>query len=194
MAWLEAATLPAGRYSHGMQKRLSVARALLTHPSLLLVDEATHDLDPAGAVQVRTLVEQLAERGTAVLWTTQRVEEIRGFAHNVSFLHKGTVCFAGTVAELIACAPSQRYAVSIRNGDPVRPPTAEWLQRTLGTAAYISAGPDGPGHFLLDPAPSHAFGTVIACLAAAGYTVTACRQENAEIETAFLALTGEAAS
>jgi ABC-type multidrug transport system ATPase subunit len=190
----EAAKLPVGRYSHGMQKRLSVARALLANPSLLLVDEATHDLDPAGAAQVRVLVERLAERGTAVLWTTQRVEEIRGFAHNVSFLHKGSVCFAGTVAELIARAPSQRYAVSIRNGNPVRPPDADWLQRVLGETARILAGPDGPGHFLIEPAPSHAFGSVIAELATAGYVVTACRQERAEIETAFLALTAEAAS
>lgn len=190
----EAARVPVGRYSHGMQKRLSVARALLTNPALLLVDEATHDLDPAGAAQVRTLVEQLAKRGTAVLWTTQRVEEIRGFAHNVSFLHNGTVCFAGTVAELIARAPSQRYAVSIRNGNPLRPPDPERLQRTLGTAASISAGPDGPGHFLLEPAASHAFGSAIACLADAGFVVTACRLERAEIESAFLALTAEAIS
>jgi ABC-2 type transport system ATP-binding protein len=190
----EVGRIPVGRYSHGMQKRLSVARALLTNPSLLLVDEATHDLDPAGAVQVRTLVEQLAEGGTAVLWTTQRVEEIRGFAYNVSFLHNGTVCFAGTVAELIARAPSQRYAVSIRNGSPLRPPDAERLQRTLGTAASISAGPDGPGHFLLEPAPNHAFGSAIARLAQAGFIVTACRQERAEIESAFLALTTEVAA
>jgi ABC-2 type transport system ATP-binding protein len=190
----EAARVPVGRYSHGMQKRLSVARALLTDPSLLLVDEATHDLDPAGAVQVRTLVEQLAGRGTAVLWTTQRVEEIRGFAHSVSFLHKGTMCFAGTVAELIACAPSQRYAVSIRNGNPTRPPDAVRLQRALGTAGSIFAGPDGPGHFVLEPAPTHAFGSAIARLADAGFLVTACRQERAEIESAFLALAAGVAS
>ena len=189
----EAAKIPVGRYSHGMQKRLSVARALLTRPSLLLVDEATHDLDPAGAAQVRILVEALADRGTAVLWTTQRVEEIRGFAHNVSFLHDGDVCFTGTVAELIARAPSQRYAVSIRNGNPMRPPDTERLQRTLGTTASISAGPDGPGHFVLEPAPTHAFGSAIARLAEAGFVVTACRQERAEIESAFLALTAEAA-
>jgi len=190
----EAAKIPVGRYSHGMQKRLSVARALLTNPSLLLVDEATHDLDPAGAVQVRRLVEELAERGTAVLWTTQRVEEIRGFAHNVSFLLGGTVCFVGTVAELIARAPSQRYAVSIRNGNPAHAPDAARLQLALGIAASISAGPDGPGHFLLEPAPSHAFGSAIVRLAEAGFVVTACRQETAEIESAFLALTAEVAA
>jgi ABC-2 type transport system ATP-binding protein len=42
----EAAGRPVGGWSHGMQKRLSVARALLTSPPVLLVDEATHDLDP----------------------------------------------------------------------------------------------------------------------------------------------------
>jgi ABC-2 type transport system ATP-binding protein len=108
-----AADLPVGRYSHGMQKRLSVARALLADPAVLLVDEATHDLDPDGARRVRTLVAELAQRGAAVLWTTQRIEEIRGFAQTVTFLREGKVRFAGTVAELIAEAP--------RNNAPRRP-------------------------------------------------------------------------
>ena len=46
-----APSVPVGAYSHGMQKRLSVARALLTNPSVLLVDEATHDLDPQAAAR-----------------------------------------------------------------------------------------------------------------------------------------------
>src|SRR3954462_1804870 len=91
-------------YSHGMQKRLSVARALLTEPPVLLVDEATHDLDPEAAVQVRELIRDLAANGTAVLWTTQRIEEIRGFADRVTFLAGGRVHFAGPVAELLTRA------------------------------------------------------------------------------------------
>ncbi len=83
----EAANVAVGRYSHGMQKRLSVARTLLANPSVLLVDEATHDLDPEGARRVRSPVGTLAERGTAVLWTTQRVEGIRDFAHAVTLQH-----------------------------------------------------------------------------------------------------------
>ena len=59
----EHAHQPAGEYSHGMQKRLSVARALLTRPRVLLVDEATHDLDPSGARVVRELVRQIAAEG-----------------------------------------------------------------------------------------------------------------------------------
>jgi len=71
---------PMGTFSHGMQKRVSVARALLTEPQWLLVDEATHDLDPEGSTKVRALVRATIDRGTAVLWATQRVEEVRGFA------------------------------------------------------------------------------------------------------------------
>jgi ABC-2 type transport system ATP-binding protein len=96
--------LPVGRYSHGMQKRLSIARALLARPSVLLVDEATHDLDPQGARRARRLVSELAGQGTAVLWTTQRIEEIAGFADTVTVLSDGRVRFAGSVQELMAHA------------------------------------------------------------------------------------------
>jgi ABC-2 type transport system ATP-binding protein len=75
-----------GTYSHGMQKRLSIARALLTQPGVLLVDEATHDLDPEGAERVRSLVAERAAAGAAVVWATQRVDEIGGFADRVTLL------------------------------------------------------------------------------------------------------------
>ena len=124
----DAADLAVGRYSHGMQKRLSVARALLSDPAVLLVDEATHDLDPEGARRIRTLVAELAERGTAVLWTTQRIEEIRGFARTVTFLREGRVRFTGTVAELLAQAPG---AAALR---PVGTPSAHDLVEHAGIA------------------------------------------------------------
>jgi ABC-2 type transport system ATP-binding protein len=61
-----AARKPVGEYSHGMQKRLAVARALLTSPPVLLIDEATHDLDPDAARRVRELVAAAASQGAAV--------------------------------------------------------------------------------------------------------------------------------
>src|SRR5207247_1473287 len=73
-----------GRSAHGRQKRLAFARAMLTRPPLLLVDEATHDLDPAASAAARALVSAAAREGAAVLWTTQRVEEVRGFADRVT--------------------------------------------------------------------------------------------------------------
>ena len=61
----DAVRLRSGFYSHGMQKRLSIARALLTEPSVLLIDEATHDLDPEAAARMRELVRGLADRCAA---------------------------------------------------------------------------------------------------------------------------------
>ncbi|HWF72784.1 MAG TPA: ABC transporter ATP-binding protein [Solirubrobacteraceae bacterium] len=190
----EAARLAVGKYSHGMQKRLSVARALLVDPSVLLVDEATHDLDPEGARQIRALIGELAGRGTAILWTTQRVEEIRDFAHVVSFINRGEVRFTGSVSELIARAPAQRYVVRIRNGHPDIPPRAEVLQQALGSVASVVAGPRGQDDFVLDTGSGAALGPAVAALARGGYELMACRPERAEIEEAFLALTDEAPS
>jgi ABC-2 type transport system ATP-binding protein len=98
----DAARRRVGVYSHGMQKRLSIARALLTAPGVLLVDEATHDLDPEGAERVRSLVAERAAAGAAVVWTTQRVDEISGFAGRVTLLSAGRVRLAGSVSELLA--------------------------------------------------------------------------------------------
>ncbi|MGH2899805.1 MAG: ABC transporter ATP-binding protein, partial [Solirubrobacteraceae bacterium] len=167
----DAADRPVGRYSHGMQKRLSFARALLTEPELLLVDEATHDLDPEGAQRVRGLTTELAARGAAILWATQRVDEIRGFAAAVTFLHGGEVRFAGSVTELIARgATARRYVLRVRNGRPDEPPAATALQRALGDEAGVAAAGDAE-HFLLTPHGQTSLGRAIAALAASGYDV-----------------------
>ena len=98
----EAARIWVGLYSHGMQKRLSVARGLLSDPVVLFVDEATHDLDPEGARRIQDLMADAASRGTAVVWATQRLDEIRGFADQVTVLDRGAVRFVGTVPQLMA--------------------------------------------------------------------------------------------
>jgi ABC-2 type transport system ATP-binding protein len=186
----EAGERPVMTWSHGMQKRLSVARALLTAPPVLLVDEATHDLDPEGAERIRELIAALAAGGTAVLWATQRVDEIRGFAAAVTFLDRGRVRFAGSVEGLMAQAASRRYVIRVRNGRPGAPAAPE-LARALGVRARVEPGAAGDGeHFRLEPESGVPLGAAIAALAAGGIDVLACRQERSEIEEAFLALTG----
>ena len=186
----EAGERPVMTWSHGMQKRLSVARALLTAPPVLLVDEATHDLDPEGAERIRGLISDLAADGTAVLWATQRVDEIRGFARAVTFLDRGRVRFAGSVEGLMAQAASRRYVIRVRNGRPGALAAPE-LASALGVRARVEPGAAGDGeHFRLEPGAGVPLGAAIAALAAGGIDVLACRQERSEIEEAFLALTG----
>ena len=189
----DAARRPVGRYSHGMQKRLSFARALLVDPMVLLVDEATHDLDPQGAERIRELARDLASRGASILWTTQRIDEIRGFADAVTFLNRGEIRFAGSVPDLIAHgAAAPRYVLRVRNGNPDVPPAPAALQAALGPRAAVAAAGDGQGeHFLVAPRNGTSLGGAIAALAGAGYDVLSCRQERSEVEEAFLALAAE---
>ena len=182
----EAADRRVGVYSHGMQKRLSVARALLTEPRVLFVDEATHDLDPQGAERIRELVRQQARQGVAVVWTTQRVEEIRGFADQVTLLNAGTVRFQGTVPQLLASVPQRRFLVRVRPGqDP------SVMRAAVSGLAELGEGSD-PEHVVLGLADGETLGRAIAALEGVGVSVLACTEEGSGVEEAFLFLTREA--
>jgi ABC-2 type transport system ATP-binding protein len=187
----DAATTRVGFYSHGMQKRLSVARALLAAPPILLIDEATHDLDPDGARRVRELVATAAERGAAVVWATQRLDEIRGFADRVTLLAGGRAVFAGTVAEMMAIAVPRRYLLRLRKGRP-----APYSLEAAGCAALGSlgrleqAGETSAEHYVLALADDAVLGDALVALTSADIDVITCREERSEIEQAFLALAG----
>ncbi|WP_324336726.1 ABC transporter ATP-binding protein [Baekduia sp.] len=185
----EAADRRVDTYSQGMQRRLAMARALLTRPDVLLVDEATHDLDPEGAEAVRQLTLRAAGDGAAVLWTTQRVEEIRGFAHSVTFLDRGVVRFAGSVTQLIDRAPIGRYVLALRDGVG-NPVPARAVSEAVRHLAHVLPAP-GADHVLIELRGGAPLGRVIAALAVDGHDVVACRPERSEIEEAFLALTSE---
>jgi ABC-2 type transport system ATP-binding protein len=191
----EAAGERVGAYSHGMQKRLSIARALLANPTVLLVDEATHDLDPEGAERVRNLVRLACSQGAAVVWATQRLEEIRGLADRVTLLHRGRVEFAGGVHELSALARPRDHVVRLTNGRPsdaaVRA-AAETALRGRGRVAPV--GWSDAGHYVLSLGENVVLGDALAALAAADIQVHSCRERRSEIEDAFRFLTEDAPS
>jgi ABC-2 type transport system ATP-binding protein len=175
----DAATRRVGLYSHGMVKRLSVARALLAEPEVLFVDEATHDLDPEASAAVRGLISGAAGSGTAVLWATQRLEEIRDYADSVTVLSKGSVIFDGSVASFLTTAPVHRYLVRLRTGDSTSEPMLEGI-------ATLESVPADPEHYVLSLIDEAALGTALSALLAAGYEVLACREAGSQVEDAFL--------
>ncbi len=183
---------PVNAYSHGMQKRLSVARAMLMDPPVLLVDEATHDLDPEGAERVRDLVREAAARGAAVVWATQRIEEIRGFADRVTLLHRGEVRFVGSIPAFLAAVPAGGFLVHVR---PERADDGSVLERAraaVGGCATVRAAaePDG-AHLVVTPAEGRPLGEALGALRAAGLEILGVREERPGIEQAFLWFTGE---
>ncbi len=188
----DAQRRPVGEYSHGMQKRLSVARALLTRPDILLVDEATHDLDPAGASRIRSLVAEIANQGTAVVWATQRLDELRGFAGIVVLLSTGAVRFAGSLPDLVARSTTRRYVLRLRNGGLDGAELSAVAERLLeGRGTLTLLGDDASSDYLLSLRPDTVLGEALAALTHGRLDVLTCHEDRSGLEEAFLALTHE---
>lgn len=88
------------RYSLGMKQRLGVAAALLKDPRLLILDEPTNGLDPAGMRDMRVLVLGLKEQGYAVLLSSHILDEVEEVCDRVGIIDRGRLVVQGTVAEL----------------------------------------------------------------------------------------------
>jgi ABC-type multidrug transport system ATPase subunit len=183
----EAAGRRAGLYSHGMLKRLAVARALLAEPEVLLFDEATHDLDPQGAREIRNLVDECVAGGATVVWATQRLDELLGFADSVTVLDRGSVVFQDSLEELVAMASSRRFRMRLRA--PLGELGVETVRAALDGIGDVRNTID-QGHFLIDLRRDITLGQGIGCLTNAGIEVVTCSEERSEVESAFLALTG----
>lgn len=86
----DAANKPAGSYSLGMKQRLGIARAILCKPELIILDEPTNGLDPAGMKQIRDLFRMLCtEYGMTLMISSHLLPEIESIADTVGVIHHG---------------------------------------------------------------------------------------------------------
>jgi ABC-type multidrug transport system ATPase subunit len=93
----------AGRLSLGNKQRLSLARALLHEPELLILDEPANGLDPAGIVEVRSLLRRLAdEKGVTVFMSSHLLDEVEQLADRIGIVHEGRLVEEVDVARLRA--------------------------------------------------------------------------------------------
>ena len=89
-------------YSLGMKQRLGIAAALLPSPELLVLDEPTNGLDPAGIVEMRALIRSFADDGITVLVSSHLISEIEQICDYVVMIRAGKLVHQGTVADLQA--------------------------------------------------------------------------------------------
>jgi ABC-2 type transport system ATP-binding protein len=88
-------------YSLGMRQRVGIAQALLSDPSVLILDEPTNGLDPAGIREMRELVRRLAgEHGLAVFVSSHLLSEVEKMVDRIAIVHRGLTLAKGTLAEL----------------------------------------------------------------------------------------------
>jgi len=166
-------------YSLGMKQRLGVAGALLKDPRLVVLDEPTNGLDPAGMADMRLLVKRLGAAGCTVLLSSHLMTEVQELCDRVGIISRGRLVAESTVAELrgertlrIVCAPTEKAAA-----------VAESL---LGPNA-VHVRDNGLD---LDVPPARA-AEINAALVEAGIAVAELTVRERTLEQAFFDLTGE---
>jgi ABC-2 type transport system ATP-binding protein len=103
-------------YSHGMRQRLGLAAALVRRPRLLVLDEPTTGLDPAGMRDMRALVRRLAGEGITVLLSSHLMGEVEALCNRVAILRGGRVRYEGDLAEVTGRSDG-RYRLGATDAD-----------------------------------------------------------------------------
>jgi ABC-2 type transport system ATP-binding protein len=125
------------KYSLGMKQRLGIAAALLADPELVLLDEPTNGLDPAGMYEIRQLIQRLAALGKTIFISSHLLNEVQQVCNRVAILQKGNLIKQGNVRELLR--GKEQVLVRLREADELerarnvleqaRGCGAEWIGR-----------------------------------------------------------------
>jgi ABC-2 type transport system ATP-binding protein len=168
-----------GTYSLGMKQRLGLAAALLKEPDLLILDEPTNGLDPAGMVEMRGLIKELGRGQRTVLLSSHLLGEVEQICDRVGVIQKGKLVKEGTVDQL-------RGDVTLLVRAQPLPQARETLERLLGRDAVSVE--DEALRLKVDAtrAPE-----ITRTLVAAGVEVIEVRTGERSLERAFLELTSD---
>ncbi len=107
---------PIKNFSNGMKQRLLIARALLHDPRVLFLDEPTRGLDPAIALEIRKLIQELADQGVTIFLTTHYMEEADQLSNRVAILNTGRIVALDTPARLKFIHGQRRAALTLEDG------------------------------------------------------------------------------
>jgi ABC-2 type transport system ATP-binding protein len=168
-----------GTYSHGMRQRLGIAASLLRQPRLLLLDEPTTGLDPAGMRDMRDLVRRLAGEGITILLSSHLLYEVEDLCSRVAIIRRGRIIYQGALRELLATAAS---------GYRLRPVELERTRAILLAQAGVEDVRlvDGELRFTAD---EEAVAALTLALGRARIAFTALVPEAASLEELFLGMT-----
>ncbi|TMK71246.1 MAG: ABC transporter ATP-binding protein [Actinobacteria bacterium] len=168
-------------YSHGMRQRLGIASALLRRPRLLVLDEPTTGLDPAGMRDMRELVRDLATRGITVLLSSHLLAEVDELCNRVAIIRHGRIAYEGSLAELRRTAG---LSYRLRTTDDQRAGT---ILAERGDITHV--GTDSGGVLTFKVVDEPVVGDLSRALAHAGAGVLELSPRHATLEDLFFQLT-----
>lgn len=177
----EAADRRVGEYSSGMRRRLGLAVPLLTRRRLVVLDEPTDGLDPAGTREVRRLIAEMNAAGATVIVSSHLLGEIEATCSHVAVLRAGRLLCAGPLDELVDSGPSALVVTTPDGERAVAALLARGIDAEPGARdrVFVPAGPAAPD--------------VVATLVHAGVAVHGVTRPAARLEEFFARLTEEPA-
>lgn len=98
-------------YSLGMKQRLAIASTLLGNPDILVFDEPTNGLDPAGIAEIRDLMKELSRQGKTIIMASHILDEVEKVCTHVAIIQKGVLKTVGTVQEVLNASSSTEEAI-----------------------------------------------------------------------------------
>ncbi|WP_019057498.1 ABC transporter ATP-binding protein [Streptomyces prunicolor] len=172
-------------FSLGMRQRLGLAAALLTKPRLLVLDEPSNGLDPAGKRHVHRVLTRLAADGTSVVLSSHRMDDLEALCSEVTILATGRVVFSGPLGKLAAESRELEYRLRTSDARAARDLAAE----TGGVRVVDDAGIRQDAEVFVVRALIPALDELVAQLVRSGIAVRELAPVVSPLEAAFLALT-----
>jgi ABC-2 type transport system ATP-binding protein len=180
-----SAALAVKKYSLGMRQRLGVARSLLTDPELLILDEPSNGLDPAGMAEFRQMIRSFVEHdGRTVFISSHLLDEVEKIADDIAIVQAGALVVHGTVAELVAGGEA---TVRMRVDEPGR------ARAVLGDLRFVIAVDERGARTLdvrLERVDDESSMALTRALVEAGIGVAEVAQRRESLEERFLEITG----
>ncbi len=178
-----------GGFSTGMRQRLGLSFAILHEPSLVILDEPTNGLDPAGVVEVRAIIDGLAREGTTVFLSSHVLTEVEQLCRRVAVLRNGHVVAQGLTRELLG--GRERLLVRFDSADEAEAAGRILVSAGFGVERTGGSEAASPAWFV-DVAGSEG-SRVGRTLGAAGIYPAELSIDRPSLEDVFLELTGDAA-
>ncbi|MFJ9453768.1 ABC transporter ATP-binding protein [Kitasatospora sp. NPDC101447] len=172
-------------FSLGMRQRLGLAAALLTEPRLLVLDEPSNGLDPAGKHHVHRVLRRLAGEGVTVVLSSHRMDDLEALCHEVTILATGRVRYSGPLDALAAGGRAADHRLLTSD-----PPTARQVAiGVAGVRVLPAAGVWRGAEALVVRASGRAVEELVAALVRAEVRVREVVPVVPPLEAAYLALT-----
>ena len=177
----DRAQTPLRAFSKGMLQRIGLAQALLNDPALVFLDEPTSGLDPLGRRLVRDVINQLRQRGTAVLLNSHLLSEVEQTCDRVTFIRQGEILETVALNEIETAVP-----VTIRVGQPNGQLLADLAQ--FGNEATLGVA-DGRIHLTLPD--EETLPKLAHWLTSQGHTLYELTPKPVTLEERFLQIVGD---